>query len=77
MATVEIQYCVPCGHLDRAESLQRSILETHGLDVDRVALVTGEGGVFTVDVDDERVFDVETDDFEEQAIVDAVGEATG
>lgn len=76
MASVEIQYCVPCGHLDRAESLQRSILETYGQQVDRVSLVTGDSGVFTVTVDGDQIFDVDDDTFDETAIVNAVGDAT-
>lgn len=75
MPSVTIQYCVPCGHLDRAVSLQRAILETHGLEVDQVALATGDSGVFTVDIDGDRIFDVEEDEFDEASIVDAVGTA--
>jgi len=74
MTDVEIHYCVPCGHLDRAQQLQHAILDRYGQEVDRVALRTGDGGVFTVSVDGEQVFDVDEDEYDADAIVEAVGE---
>ncbi len=73
MVDVEIHYCVPCGHLDRAEQLQRAILEEYGQGVDRVALKTGDGGVFTVSVDGETVFDKAEDSFDVDDIVARIG----
>jgi len=55
--SVEIEYCVPCGHLDRAIDTQRAILEKFGLRIDGVRLTTGHGGVFTIRVDDEQIYD--------------------
>jgi selenoprotein W-related protein len=55
--TVEIEYCVPCGHLDRAIAAQRAILERFGEQVDGVRLTTGHGGVFTIRVDGEQIYD--------------------
>ena len=55
--TVEIECCVPCGHLDRAIATQRAILERFGRRVDGVRLTTGHGGVFTVRVDGEQIYD--------------------
>ena len=40
-ANVEIEYCVPCGHLNRAIDTQRIILERFGRQVDGVRLKTG------------------------------------
>ena len=57
MPTVEIEYCVPCGLLDRAIQTQRSLLETYGRELDGVRLTTGANGVFTVSVDDRTVWD--------------------
>ena len=74
MTDVEIHYCVPCGHLDRAQQLQHAILDRYGQEVDRVALQTGDSGVFTVSVDGEQVFDVDEDEYDADAIVEAVGE---
>lgn len=54
---VEIEYCVPCGHLERAIDTQRSILEHFGRKIDGVALKTGEGGVFTIRADGEEIYD--------------------
>ena len=77
MVSVEIEYCVPCGHLSRAQELEAAILEEYGLEVDRVALVTGDGGVFTVSVDGETIFDVDEDDYDADAIVADVGSYLG
>jgi len=76
MVDVEIEYCVPCGHLDRAQQLQESILSEYGQQVNSVRLVTGDGGVFTVTVDGDLVFDVDEDAYDEDAIVESVGEYT-
>lgn len=55
--SVEIEYCVPCGHLDRAIDTQRAILDHFGRRIDGVRLKTGRGGVFTIRVDDEDIYD--------------------
>lgn len=54
---VEIEYCVPCGHLTRAIDTQKAILEHFGRDIDGVRLKTGHGGVFTIRVDGDQIFD--------------------
>lgn len=54
---VEIEYCVPCGHLNRAIDTQRVILERFGRQVDGVRLKTGHGGVFTIRIDDDQIYD--------------------
>lgn len=56
-ATVEIEYCVPCGHLNRAIDTQRALLEHFGRRLDGVSLKTGHGGVFTIRVDGEQIYD--------------------
>lgn len=77
MVSVEIEYCVPCGHLSRAQTLQEQILETYGQAVDGVRLKTGDGGVFRVSVDGELVFDKSEDEYDPDAILDAVDTAIG
>ena len=77
MVSVEIEDCVPCGHLSRAQELERALLDEYGLKVDRVALVTGDGGVFTVSVDGETIYDVAEDEYEPDAIVETVGSHVG
>lgn len=57
MARVEIEYCVPCGFLERAEDVQHALLSTFGERLEAVSLVTGTDGVFLVRVDDEVVFE--------------------
>ena len=69
MTTVEIEYCVPCGMLDRALTVEEAILRQFGDRLDRVSLVTGDHGIFVVRVDDEQVFDKGTDAFDVDEIV--------
>jgi len=54
---VEIEYCVPCGHLDRAIDVQRALLSTLGEQLDAVTLRTGRNGVFRVTVDGDVIYD--------------------
>jgi len=74
MTDVEIQYCVPCGHLDRAIDTQRELLEEFGQRLDGVRLKTGDSGVFVVTVDDDTVYDNREDEdgFDIDAVKDAV-----
>jgi len=74
MTEVEIEYCVPCGMLDRAQDVQHKLLEEYGERLDSVAIVTGDSGVFEVRADGEEVFDKEEDEFDVDAIVESVGE---
>ena len=73
MTSIEIEYCVPCGHLPRAQKLQAAILETFGQEVDGVRLKTGDSGVFTVRADDELIFDKAEDEYDPDTIVDDIG----
>jgi len=73
MPSVEIQYCVPCGHLERAIDTQRALLAEFGQGLDGVRLKTGQGGVFTVDVDGERVFDKKVTAYDLDLIKEEVG----
>ncbi len=68
MTTVKIEYCVPCGFLDRAQRIQRQLLEQFGEELDSVALVTGDHGVLRVTVDGDLVYDKETDEYDLDAI---------
>ena len=69
MTTVEIEYCVPCGMLNRALDVEEAVLRQFGDRLDRVSLVTGDHGIFVVRVDGEQVFDKETDQFDIDEIV--------
>ena len=64
MSDVEIEYCVPCGFLNRAVDLAETLLSTFGADVDSVSLVTGDHGVFKVRVDGAVVFDKAEDEYD-------------
>ncbi|MUW14742.1 SelT/SelW/SelH family protein [Halorubrum sp. CBA1125] len=72
MTRVEIEYCVPCGLLNRAQDVSGAILEQFGEQIDEVALVTGDDGVFVVRADGEVVFDKTEDEYDVDAIVRAV-----
>lgn len=74
MTDIEIEYCVPCGHLDRAQRLQGALLEEFGQRLDGVRLETGDGGVFEVRLDGEQVFDVDEEAFDVDVIVERVGD---
>lgn len=77
MVSIEIEYCVPCGHLPRAQKLQEQILETYGQAVDGVRLKTGDGGVFRVSVDGELIFDKAEDPYDPDAILEAIDSEIG
>ncbi|EMA37322.1 SelT/SelW/SelH family protein [Halobiforma nitratireducens] len=74
MTTVEVEYCVPCGFLSRAEDVQHALLSTFGEQLEAVTLRTGVDGVFVVRVDDEVVFDKSEDEFDVDGIVRRVRE---
>lgn len=61
---VEIEYCVACGHLDRAIETQRGLLEAYGNQLEGVFLRTGHNGVFKVRVDDELALDAQQEGFD-------------
>jgi selenoprotein W-related protein len=72
MTTIEIEFCLPCGYLNRAEDVQHVLLQTLGETIDEVTLVPGDNGVFTVTVDDTKVFDITDDDYDVDQIVRTV-----
>jgi selenoprotein W-related protein len=74
MTTVDIEYCVPCDFLERAENIQHALLTNFGEQLDSVALVTGDHGVLTVNVDGETVFDKDEDAYDVDEIVRSVRE---
>jgi selenoprotein W-related protein len=69
MTAVEVEYCVPCGMLNRAQDVQGALLQQFGRDLERVSLVTGDDGIFVVRVDDDPVFDASEDDYDVDEIV--------
>lgn len=72
---VEVEYCVPCGHLERAIDTQRVILGEFGQKLRSVALVTGDRGVFKIRVNGEQIFDKKSGDvYDEAAILAAIKE---
>jgi len=75
MTAIEIEYCVPCGFLERAEEIQHALLDQFGDGLDRVALVTGDHGVLTVAVDGDVIWDKAEDDYDVDAITRRVRDA--
>ena len=69
MADVEIEYCVPCGFLNRAVDLAEALLSTFGADIDSVSPVTGDHGVFEVRVDGTVASDKAEDGADETAVI--------
>lgn len=72
MTAVDIEYCVPCGHRQRALDVADHLLETFGQELDDVSLVTGDGGVFKISVDGDLVFDKSEDEYDLDAITNDV-----
>jgi selenoprotein W-related protein len=69
MTDIEIEYCVPCGFLNRAEDIQHALLSQFGEELDSVALVTGDHGVLRVDADGETVWNKADDEYDVDEIV--------
>ncbi|HLR45924.1 MAG TPA: Rdx family protein [Deinococcales bacterium] len=74
--TVTIQYCVPCGHLPRALSIQESILEHFGRNLAGVTLKTGGDGIFTIHAAGEQVYD-KAEELNLDALLKTISEKTG
>ena len=73
MTNVTIEYCVSCGFLDRAETIQHALLTSLGEDLDAVTLETGDKGVFRVHVDGETIYDKDADgDYDTDELVTTV-----
>lgn len=64
MTTIEIEFCLPCGYLNRAEDVQHVLLQSFGETIDELTLVPGDNGVFTVTIDDTNVFDITEDEYD-------------
>ena len=73
---VEIQYCVPCGHLPRALDIQKSLLEHFGQKLDGVKLKTGDSGTFKIRLESEEIYD-RSQEFDLDIIIAKVAEAAG
>jgi selenoprotein W-related protein len=58
---ITITYCTQCRWMLRAAWLAQELLTTFGTDLREVALVPGMGGVFTLHLDEELLWDRRTD----------------
>ncbi|MCK9931508.1 SelT/SelW/SelH family protein [Frankia sp. Mgl5] len=66
---VEIEYCTRCRWLPRAAWLAQELLTTFEADLGAVALVPGTGGVFTVRLGGEVIWDRGEQGFPEPSAV--------
>ena len=73
---IEVEYCVPCGHLERAIDTQRVILNEFGQQLRSVALVTGDKGVFKIRVNGDEIFD-KSMGYDEPKILASIKERIG
>lgn len=64
MTTVEIEYCVPCGFLERAEAVQHALLTNFGEEIDELSLITGDHGIFEVRVNGDVIFEKAEDEYD-------------
>jgi selenoprotein W-related protein len=53
---LEIEYCTKCRFILRAAWMAQELLMTFAEDLDEVALIPGEGGVFEIRLDGEMLF---------------------
>lgn len=57
---VTLTYCTQCNWLLRTAWMAQELLQTFGQDIGSVTLVPGTGGIFTITVDGEEVWDRKT-----------------
>lgn len=68
MTTIEIEYCVPCGFLERAEAVQHALLANFGEEIDELTLITGDHGIFEVRVGGDVIFEKSEDEYDVDGI---------
>lgn len=61
-AEIVITYCSQCNWMLRASWMSQELLHTFNTDIASVTLVPGTGGIFTVVVGDELIWDRKRDD---------------
>jgi selenoprotein W-related protein len=54
---IAITYCTQCQWLLRAAWMAQELLQTFGDELGEAALIPGTGGVFTIEVDGELIWD--------------------
>lgn len=69
MTTLEIEYCHPCGYLERGVAVQEAVLRSFGTELESATLTVGDHGVFVVRVDGQAVFDIADEAFDVDDIV--------
>lgn len=68
---IEIEYCVPCGYLDKAAEAQKTILSAFGEQIGMVSLKPGNKGVYTFRADGDVIYS-KPDEFRIEEIVDTI-----
>jgi selenoprotein W-related protein len=77
MSEIEIEYCVPCGLLPRAEEVEHALLSRLGRRIDALRMKPGHGGVFRVSVGEDAIFDKSRDGYDVDEIVRRAEERVG
>lgn len=61
-AAITLTYCSQCNWMLRASWMVQELLHTFNTDIASVTLVPGTGGIFTITVGDELIWDRKRDD---------------
>ena len=60
-AAITITYCSQCNWMLRASWMAQELLHTFSTDIASVTLVPGTGGIFTIDVDGQQIWERKQD----------------
>lgn len=61
-AAITVTYCSQCNWMLRASWMAQELLHTFSTDIASVTLIPGSGGIFTITVGDELIWDRKRDD---------------
>ncbi|VFS63511.1 Uncharacterized protein conserved in bacteria [Kluyvera cryocrescens] len=61
-AAITLTYCSQCNWMLRASWMAQELLHTFSTDIASVTLIPGSGGIFTITVGDELIWDRKRDD---------------
>jgi selenoprotein W-related protein len=60
-AAITITYCSQCNWMLRASWMAQELLHTFSTDIASVTLVPGTGGIFTIDIDGQQIWERKQD----------------
>jgi len=53
---IKIKYCKPCRYWGQGLKDAQELFVNHGKDIETIAFVAGDNGIYEVFVDDQRIF---------------------